>query len=858
MHSRSERMMIIWSSCLIFSLSFVFASPLAKHLCRPDQRDALWEFKSEFHFSGMAPNEKTQTWMINNTDCCVWDGVSCDLNTGNVVGLNLWGSSLNGSLRSDSGLFKLQHLQNLNLSSNNLAGILPDSIGNLKRLRVLKLYECNFFGKIPSSIGNLSYLTHLDLEGNGFTGELPESMGKLNKLTKILLSTSKLSGNFHHALLNLSELTWFDLRSNHLEGKLPSNMSSLSKLEHFDIGSNSFSGSIPPSLFMIPSLILLNLEKNSFTGPLEIQNISSSSSSPSRLDTLNLGGNNLNGPIPGFISKLVRLSYLDLSLWNTGKATVDFSIFSRLESLVVLDLSYLNTSSLLEVNLFSKLDSLAVLDLSGNSLKISWSLHLPSPMGSLSLASCNISEFPNFLKTQTDLYYLDISANRIGGKVPDWLWRLPGLVYVDISKNSLSGFDGPKDVIQMSQIEMLDISSNSFQDPFPLLPNSTRFFAAPDNQFSGEIPTTICELVSLDTLLLSNNRFIGSIPRCFKSLLTLLHLRNNSLSGNFPEESISVGLVSLDVGRNRLSGELPRSLINCTRLEFLNVEDNMFNDTFPFWLRLLPDLQFLVLRSNNFHGPIYSLGGGSPSFPKLRIFDISKNIFTGVLPLDYFADWSAMSSGVYTTDNKPERFMGFSFSNYHKAVVLAIKGSEMELLGNGFRMYKTIDVSGNRLEGDIPRSIGLLKGLIVLNMSNNAFTGRIPQSISNLTNLQSLDLSENRLSGNIPPELGKLSFLSLMNFSNNMLEGPIPQGTQIQSQNSSSFAENPGLCGAPLQETCGGGEEVDEVKEENDQVLSWIAVAIAYVPGVLCGLTIGHILTSYKHDWFKRIIHSFA
>lgn len=215
----SLRKMIVWSSFLVFSLSYsilAFASSPAKHLCRPDQRDALWEFKSEFHFSGMAPNEKTQRW-LNNTDCCFWDGVSCDLKTGNVVDLDLFGSSLNGSLLSNRGLFKLQHLQSLNLSSNNLAGFLPDSIGNLKHLTVLQLYGCGFFGNIPSSIGNLSYLTHLDLQGNGFTGELPESMGKLNRLTKLLLSTSKLSGNFHHALLNLTELTWIDLHSNNLE-----------------------------------------------------------------------------------------------------------------------------------------------------------------------------------------------------------------------------------------------------------------------------------------------------------------------------------------------------------------------------------------------------------------------------------------------------------------------------------------------------------------------------------------------------------------------------------------------------------------------------------------------------------------
>ncbi|KAF3496742.1 hypothetical protein DY000_02056331 [Brassica cretica] len=441
------------------------------------------------------------------------------------------------------------------------------------------------------------------------------------------------------------------------------------------------------------------------------------------------------------------------------------------------------------------------------------------------------------------------------------------LVYVDISKNALTGFDGPKDAIQTSPLEMLDISSNTFQDPFPLLPNSTRFFSASDNRFSGEIPTTICGLVSLDTLLLSNNRFIGSIPRCFKSFntkLSLLHLRNNNLSGKFPEESISVGLISLDVSGNQLSGELPRSLINCTRLEFLNVEDNMFNDTFPSWLSLLPDLQTLLLSNNRFIGSIprcFKSFNTKLSLLHLRNNNLSgkfpeESISVGLISLDVSGN---QLSGAYVTDNKQERFMGFSFSNYHKSVVLAIKGSEMELLGSGFRMYKTIDVSGNRLEGDIPQSIGLLKGLIVLNMSNNAFTGHIPTSLSNLTNLQSLDLSENRLSGNIPPELGKLSFLALMNFSNNMLEGPIPLGTQIQSQNSSSFAENPGLCGAPLEETCGGGEEVYEViKEENDQVLSWIAVAIAYVPGVFCGLTIGHILTLYKPEWFMRIFHSFA
>ncbi|XP_020874091.1 receptor like protein 30-like [Arabidopsis lyrata subsp. lyrata] len=751
MHSCVERMMIIWSLCLIFCISNSVLV-IAKDLCLPDQRDALLEFKNEFYIpsqdSGfMIIIGKTEKWR-NNTDCCSWDGVSCDPKTGVVVELNLEYSNLNGPLRSNSSLFRLQHLQRLALANNYLSGILPDSIGNLKYLRSLSFRRCYLFGKIPSSLGSLSYLTFLSLSENDFTSD---SMGNLNRLT-----------DFQLMLLNLSSLTGINLGYNQFRGMLPSNMSSLSKLEAFDISGNSFSGTIPSSLFMIPSLTYLDLGTNDFSGPFEIGNISSLSN----LQQLYIGENNFNGPIPGSISKLVGLSALSLSFWDVGGGIVDFSIFLHLKSLRSLNLAYLNTRSMVDLSCFSHL-MLLELDLSGNDLKISSTLHFPSPMYTLILSSCNISEFPKFLQNQTSLEYLDISANQIEGQVPDWLWSLPKLRKVNISQNSFSG-------------------------ELTMLPNSIYSFIGSDNQFSGEIPKTICEL---EILFLSNNNFSGSLPRCVENKFSrsILHLRNNSLSGLIPEEILSGNLMSLDVGHNQLSGQLPKSLMNCTYLQFLNVEDNRINDTFPFWLRSLPYLQILVLRSNEFHGPISS-PGDSLSFPELRIFDISENSFSGGLPSDYFVGWSAMSS-VVAIDYR----LIFSASaglreSYHNSVVLTNKGSKVELVGSGFTIYKTIDVSGNRLEGDIPKSIGILKELIVLNMSNNAFTGHIPLSLSNLSNLESLDLSQNRLSGSIPPELGKLTFLEWMNFSYNRLEGPIPQATQIQSQNSSSFAENPGLC----------------------------------------------------------------
>ncbi|KAF8096659.1 hypothetical protein N665_0304s0024 [Sinapis alba] len=828
-HSCTEkRMMIILRSlCLIFSLSysiFAFSSP-ADHLCRPDQRDALWELQSELHFSGMSIDLKR--WS-SNTDCCSWDGISCDLKTGKVTGLDLYGSSLNGTLKSNSSLFRLKHLQNLYLGSYNLSGILPDSIGNLKYLRILSLSGCKFSGKITSALGNLSYLTNLYLSGNYFTGELPDSMGYLNQLTELQLANTNLSGNFPLMLLNLTKLTQINLESNQFKGMLPSNMSILSKLDSFDISGNKFSGCIPSSLFMMPSLTKLRMRSNNFSGPLEIGNISS----PSKITNLYLGGNNFNGPIPKSISTLVGLKLLDLSFWNTRRGKVDFSIFLHLKSLTFLDLSYMNTRSMVDLSLFSRLMLIRDLILTGISLKISPTLRLPSSIELLVLSSCNIVEFPKFIQNKTNLYFLDISANQIEGQVPEWLWRLPALRYANLSHNLFSGFEGSADVIQRSSTQMLDISSNAFQEPFPLLPTSMMHFTCSNNRFSGEIPRSLCDLVYLSTLVLSSNNFSGSVP------------------------------VVLRISTILFRSCIFRSLINCTLLEFLNMEDNKINDTFPFWLSMLPNLQILVLRSNEFHGPISSLRD-SLSFPKLRIFDISENYFTGVLPSDYFVGWSAMSSVIDIVDGLPSRFAGRNSQYYQKTVGMMNKGFKMELVGIVFTMYKTIDVSGNRLQGDVPESIGFLKELIVLNMSNNALTGSIPPSLGNLTNLQSLDLSQNCFSGVIPPELGKLTFLARMNFSYNRLEGPIPQGTQIQSQNSSSFTENPGLCGPPLQETCGRREEEeatkqekDEEKEEKDQVLNWIAAAIGYVPGFMCGLTVGLVLTSYKRDWFMKIFHS--
>ncbi|XP_015691317.1 probable LRR receptor-like serine/threonine-protein kinase At1g63430 isoform X2 [Oryza brachyantha] len=76
--------------------------------------------------------------------------------------------------------------------------------------------------------------------------------------------------------------------------------------------------------------------------------------------------------------------------------------------------------------------------------------------------------------------------------------------------------------------------------------------------------------------------------------------------------------------------------------------------------------------------------------------------------------------------------------------------------------------------GSIPKGIGKLRNLIVLDLSINQLVGSIPSEIGDMPKMLKIDLHANRLDGAIPPELGKLSSLTELRLSNNSLTGTIP------------------------------------------------------------------------------------
>ncbi|XP_057839710.2 putative receptor like protein 25 [Cryptomeria japonica] len=161
--------------------------------------------------------------------------------------------------------------------------------------------------------------------------------------------------------------------------------------------------------------------------------------------------------------------------------------------------------------------------------------------------------------------------------------------------------------------------------------------------------------------------------------------------------------------------------------------------------------------------------------------------------------------------------------------------------------FKFVDLSYNKLSGNIPEEMGELKGLIALNISNNNLIGSIPNSLGGMVQLECLDLSGNMLSGNIPADLSNLTFLSALNLSYNNLSGLIPQGKQFATFEASSYLGNANLHRPPLENRTlrsGWGERGGQVQSnstgvtdndadaDEDDLDRWWAVAMGLCFGV--------------------------
>uniref|UniRef100_A0A0D9VAG3 non-specific serine/threonine protein kinase n=1 Tax=Leersia perrieri TaxID=77586 RepID=A0A0D9VAG3_9ORYZ len=528
-----------------------------------------------------------------------------------------------------------------------------------------------------------------------------------SRVLRLALDGLGLSGRMPRGLDRLASLQSLSLSRNNLSGELPPGLSLLTSLRSLDLSYNSFSGVLPGDFPQMASLRYLDLTGNSFSGPLP-------ATFPPSVRFLMLAGNQFSGPLPEGIAKSSFLLHLNLS-GNQLSGSPDFAgVLWPLSRLRALDLSRNQFSSTVTAGI-ANLHNLKTINLSGNRF---------------------FGVVPNDIGMCPHLSSVDISSNAFDGELPDSIGHLTSLVYLAASGNRFSG-DVPTWVGDLAALQHLDFS---------------------DNALTGILPESIGKLKDLRYLGLSKNQLSGEIPNAISGCTKLaeLHLRGNNLSGSIPDALFDVGLETLDVSSNAISGDLP-SPATATRiaetLQWLDLSVNRLTGGIPAEMALFMNLRYLNLSRNDLRTQM------PPELGLLRnltVLDLRSSGLYGVMPAD-----------------------------------LCEAGS-----------LAVLQLDGNSLTGPIPDNIANCSSLYLLSLGHNSLTGPIPAAMSELKKLEILRLEYNNLSGEIPQQMGGIESLLAVNISHNHLVGRLPASGVFQSLDASALEGNLGICSPLVSEPC--------------------------------------------------------
>ncbi|CAN1344932.1 Receptor-like protein 12 [Linum perenne] len=756
----------------------------------------------------------------------------------------------------------LQNLKWFDLSYNNLT--VDASINNsspsstFPQLETLGLESCNL--RTFPELGNLSELSELDLSDNNINGLVPRWIMESTTLVHLNLSHNNLVG-FEVHRFSSRDFEVFDMHDNQFEGNLPFIPSSSYIDSYIDFSHNHFSGSFPTEFFnnQYFRAFFLSLSNNRFTGiiPTSICNLAN-------LEVVDFSNNYFNGTIPSCLSKdLNGLSVLDLrGNMLSGNIPNTFQVSCALQTL---DLS----NNQLEGKFPKSLENctnLEVLDVGYNKISdvfpciqgIKSSLHVLILRNNLFHGSlwCRYGD----LTTWKQLQIVDLAFNNFSGPLNDkFLLTWEAMMQDRKETNDIIHFETRNSgeyyrnsiTVSMKGLELelvkiltifksIDLSSNNFDGPIPEVIGKFKAIQVLNlshNAFSGEIPSEFGNLSNVESLDLSHNKLTGKIPNELTGLtfLSCMDLSDNNLVGRIPtgsqfqlfdntsfednpdlcgqplsksctdppappsiivnheKASIRINWDILSKGWNVSTdccewpgiscdlGGLGRVIGLDLSFERITRGGGLGDSTALFSLRYLERLD---LSYNRFNTTIPAAIG---NLTNLRYLDLSHASFFGKIPTSISQLTSLTSlnlSCLYCDPRLKISNLGLLVQNLTQLIDLRLNGTDLSaegkewghVLSSSLPNLKVLSLANCSLSGPLDPSISKLQSLSILELDDNNFSSPIPNSLAELKNLTLLRLTNCELIGTFPKKIVEsLTLLETLDLSNNQLHGPIPR-----------------------------------------------------------------------------------
>ena len=281
---------------------------------------------------------------------------------------------------------------------------------------------------------------------------------------------------------------------------------------------------------------------------------------------------------------------------------------------------------------------------------------------------------------------------------------------------------------KLTNLRVLELSNNEFLGTLPSSMGQLvhlETLALDDNRLWGSL-SLLNTIPSLEQIYLANNQFIDVLGDSFLATLPnliQLDLSGNDLRGSIPGHIFNGRMLQvLDLNSNKLIGGLPKFAAS-SPLEVLSLYSNQLTGAIPESISNAAQLKFLDVSRNQLEGDLITIASSISSLTNLEVLFLSNNLFSSSLPLDV------------ATAN---------LSNLSKLKELSLR---------------SIDSTG-----PIPSWITSMPKLQWLDLGHNAYTGSVPSFLGELTDLNFVLLNSNNLTGTLDESLSSLTNLGEFRF----------------------------------------------------------------------------------------------